>query len=146
MKVILIKDVARVGRKSEIKEVPSGYALNFLIPQKLAIPATPENVKRFSEESKKSSAQKHQSDQLFVNALEKLSIQTLTFPVDANEKGNLYKGISADDLTGFFEQQGYAIKKHDIILTHPIKEIGVQEIQLVRGPHKGICRLEIVKR
>ncbi len=146
MKVILVKDVARLGRKSEMKEVPNGHALNFLIPRKLAIPATPENIKRVNEGTKKLHEQKDHGDQLFSETLTTLSTQVLRLPVDANEKGSLYKGISVDDLTHFFEQQGLGIKKHDIILAHPIKEIGLYEIKLIHGSMEGTCRLEVVKK
>jgi large subunit ribosomal protein L9 len=145
MKVILIKDVARLGRKSEIREVPNGHALNFLIPQKLAIPATPENMKRVNEGTKKLQEQKSHADQLFADALTALSPKTLAFTVDANEKGSLYKGIGVEDLVHFFEQQGYGIRKHDIILAHPIKETGMHEIALVRGSLSGVCHLEVIK-
>ena len=53
MKVILLRDVAKIGKRFEVKEVPTGHALNFLIPKKLAEPATTEALRRHSVEMKK---------------------------------------------------------------------------------------------
>ncbi len=50
MRVILLRDIARLGRKGEIKDVPDGHAFNFLIPGKHAVPATAENTKRHAEQ------------------------------------------------------------------------------------------------
>ena len=146
MKVILIKDVARLGRKSEIKEVPSGHAVNFLIPRKMAIPATPENLKRITEVTKKNVEQKQNDLESFKEALKGLSTRTVTYATDANEKGSLFKGINVDDISGALEKEGFTIHKNHIMLDHPIKEIGIHEVVLRNGGVSGVCRLEVVKK
>ena len=97
MKVILIKDVARLGRKSEIKEVPSGHAINFLIPRKMAIPATTENLKRITEVTKKHVAKSLNDLESFKEALKGLSDRTVVYTTEANEKGSLFKGIRSEE-------------------------------------------------
>lgn len=146
MKVILIKDVARLGRKSEIKEVPSGHAINFLIPRKMAIPATPENLKRVTETSKKMGEQKQNNLASFKEMVARLNGRTVIYKTEANEKGHLFKGINADDIAKSLEAEGFAIQKNHIVLLHPLKEIGIHEVMLRHGKEEGICRLEVVKK
>lgn len=146
MKVILVKDVARLGRKSEIKDVPDGHALNFLIPRKLAIIATPESLKRVMEQVSKIGEQKLNREQEFEGALQKLSETTVMYTADANEQGHLFKGINKDDIAARMEVLGIAITKNHINLEHPIKSLGVHEVPLVYNGKKGVCRLEVVKK
>jgi large subunit ribosomal protein L9 len=146
MKVILIKDVARVGRRSEVKEVPSGHALNFLIPRKLAIPATPENMKRLNEEQRKQETKKGDSEKSFKEALDALEGVTVSYRVEANEQGHLFKGVNANDIAKHLEGEGFGIAPEDIHLEHPIKSVGVHQVPLTRGKEKGLCTLEIVKK
>lgn len=146
MRVILIKDVARLGRKSEIKEVPSGHAVNFLIPRKMAIPATPENLKRVTEVVKKHVEKSKNDLESFKEALKGLSDRTVVYVTDANEKGSLFKGINADDIAGTLEKEGFIIHKNHIMLDHPLKEVGIHEVVLRHSGVSGVCRLEVVKK
>ncbi len=146
MKVILIKDVARLGRKSEVKEVPDGHALNFLIPRKLAIIATPESMKRLTEELKEQGAQKAEVLASFVSLCETLAEHTVTYSAVANEQGHLFKGVSADDVSRRLAEEGFRLPVGSILLEHPLKDVGVHEIPLSYGGKKGVCRLEIIKQ
>lgn len=146
MKVILIRDVAKLGRKSSIVEVPSGHALNFLIPRKLALPATPQNLKQHTEELKKQQEHHAKDHEQFLSAVKKLASNPLTLAVDTNEKGHLYKGIGPDDIHALFREKGYLIEKRAIILPHSIKSVGTYEIPLVYGSEQGVCHLVIVKK
>lgn len=146
MKVILVKDVARLGRKSEIKDVPDGHALNFLIPRKLAIIATPESLKRVMEQVSKIGEQKLHGEQEFEGALKKLEAAPVVYTTEANEQGHLFKGINKDDIAALLEGLGVAIKKNHINLEHPIKSLGIHEVPLSHNGVKGVCRLEVVKK
>lgn len=146
MKVILIKDVARLGRKSEIKEVPDGHAINFLIPRKLAIIATPEGTKRVLESAHKHEAYVQNNLKTFEEALRKMESGVPVYTTDANAQGHLFKGVSAENIATHLHQAGYPITKANVELAHPIKELGTHEIRLVHGTVHGVCRLEIVKK
>lgn len=146
MKVILLKDIARLGRRSEVKEVPAGHAINFLIPRKMAVIATPESMSRLTEEVKKHQEQKEHTQDNFREALKKLSELTVQYPVQANAQGHLFKGINADDIARQLQVEGIVIEKGAVILKHPIKELGIHEIVLKQGGVEGVCRLEIVKK
>jgi large subunit ribosomal protein L9 len=146
MKVILTKDVARLGRKSEIKEVPDGHALNLLIPRNLAIAATSENVRKLKEENRLKDIQKEEALKAFKRACESLSKGAIRLSADANNKGHLFKGINAEDISKRLESEGIHVPPSQIGLTQPLKDIGVHQVSLSFGEAKGVCQLEIVKK
>lgn len=144
MKVILIQDVARLGRRSEIKDVPRGHALNFLIPRKLVIPATSENLKRHKELMSKSESLKAETVQSFQDVLTTLKDQTVTHKAPANEKNHLFSGVGAEAIVEILKEQGHHIDASVIKLEQPIKELGAFTIELEQGDIKGNFTLEIV--
>jgi large subunit ribosomal protein L9 len=146
MKVILLRDVARLGRKSEVKEVPDGHALNFLIPRKLAIIATPESMKKHTAEVRQHDSQKDQAHARFVEACQKLAVSVVTYKAEANAQGHLFKGVNAQDVSECLEREGYTIAKQFIVLTHPLKEIGLHKIPIRFDGVEGVCQLEIIKK
>ncbi len=146
MRVILLKDVARLGRKSEIKEVPNGHATNFLIPRGLAIIATSESLKRVTEVVKKHAEHKEHDLESFKKALAQLSEKVVSYVTEANDKGSLFKGVNSDDIVRTLESQGIHITKEQVVLAHPLKTLGVHEVPLMHGAVHGVCQLEIVKK
>ena len=125
MKVILIKDVEDLGKKYEIKDVKPGYARNFLIPNKLAQPATEktmkwlevqnENIKKIQEEGFKKS-------QLIASKVDGLE---LIFSLKVGEKGQLFESISEQKIREKIEKETeIKISKNQIKLKEPIKEVG----------------------
>lgn len=146
MKVILLKDVARLGRKSEVKDVPLGHAQNFLIPRKLAVLATPENLKRLNADTTRIKKEEAEEIQSFEQALSGLKGQKVTYAAEANEQGHLFRGVNAKDIAGTIQALGFSVDEHNVVLEHPLKTIGVHEITLVRGEQRGVCTLEIVAK
>ena len=143
MKVILLKDVAKIGRRLEVREVPDGHALNFLIPRKLAEIATPQGLRRLEELKKKQAEGKVRKGTSFKEALETLSQNPPTIYVEANEKGHLFKGIKVEDIANYLTGQGFDIEEKNIVLAAPLKEIGVHEITLTDGTQKGIVTVTL---
>lgn len=147
MKVILIKDVARLGRKSEVKDVPDGHALNFLIPKKLAVIATPEQLRRVTEEAKKHGEQHEHALKEFTQICESLKGKVVNYSVEANEQGHLFKGINAEDIVKHLKDTEKIVLSADVVhLEHPIKDLGTHQIPLSFKGVQGVCTLEIVKK
>lgn len=98
MKVIILKDVGGVGKRNEVKEIADGYALNYLIPQGLAVQATPEKVstlrKRLEEEAR-SSAERNAE---LASRIKAVDGRKIIIRVKANERGHLFKSVSKKDL------------------------------------------------
>ncbi len=146
MKVILQRDVAKVGRRFDIVDVPSGHAQNFLIPRGIAIPATEGNLRKIAEQTKRK-AEKHGVDvATFQEALQALQGATIEMPVDANPTGGLFKGIKAEDIAEFLASQGHSVSASLIILPQPIKHTGTHAIELNSGKHTGTFSLVLVSR
>lgn len=146
MKVILLRDVARIGKKSDVVEVPDGHAINFLIPRKHAVIATGENLKRVLNEKDTRASQEQAQLKNFTDALERLKGVSIQYVADANEQGHLFKGIRADDVVATLGQHGLTISKQHVHLDAPIKEVGVHRISVTLGGVQGDIQLEVVKK
>lgn len=145
MKIILLRDVARLGRKSEVKDVPDGHAINFLIPRKLAVIATSENLKRVNEVKEKHTQSEEERLSKFKEILAQHT-EPIPYSVDANEQGHLFKGIHAEDIAALLNTRGFSLSKENIVLEQPIKDIGVHTISLILGKGKGAVQLHVVKK
>src|SRR4051812_13694300 len=98
MKIILLKDVPKVGKRYDVKNVADGYALNMLIPRGLAQVATNDAVKRVELAKSNDMTQKKIQDELLVKNLEIIKNLTLTLKERANEKGSLFAGVTREML------------------------------------------------
>ena len=98
MKVIFLKDVARVGKRHDIKEVNGGYAANFLFPNKLAEIATPSAIAALERRMKEVVVQKEIQNELLVKNLEEIKSKVITIKGKTNEKGSLFSAIHKKDL------------------------------------------------
>ena len=144
MKVIFLKDVPKVGRKFDIKEVSDGYAQNALIPRKLAVAATPEHVRR-AEIEKGALVTAEKEKVAGINALiGKLQEEPLRLSLPANEKGHLFKGIHASDLVAAIQvQYGIKVLERELVLPTPLKDVGTHTIDIHSGSRKGVCTVVI---
>lgn len=146
MKVILLQDVAKIGRRSQIVEVPDGYARNQLIPKRMAEPASAANTKRIEKMQAEASASDEAGKAKFVTALEALRASTLRIMVDANEKGHMFKAVSAADVIVSAVEAGVEIEEKMISFDSPIKEVGEHTVKLVAGTEKANFTIEVIKK
>ncbi|MDO8561747.1 MAG: 50S ribosomal protein L9 [bacterium] len=145
MKVILLKDVARVGKRDVIKEVSDGYALNFLIPQGLAQEASAKNIAKYDKRQKIHEVQTLTEDTKSKELAQKLSEDKITMKVRVNESGHLYESISAkriaSEITRKYKQE---ISESAVILDEPIKKAGEAKVEIKLGVHRAIATVEVV--
>lgn len=146
MKVILVRDVAKIGRRNQIVEVPNGYAQNQLIPKKWALAATPENLKRITSLNAGVSASKDAKEEVFLKAVEALKKIELTITTEANEQGHLFKAIHAADVTEAAKAVSVDLDTSAVVILEQIKSLGAHEITLVHGQHKIPYTITIVKK
>lgn len=146
MKVILLKDVAKIGRKASVVEVPDGYALNKLIPGKMAEPATPVNLKKIAK-LKSDLASSQEADKAhFVELKKVLTEKVLKIAMDVNEKGHSFKAVSENDILAAAQELGMKFDPATVVIAKPIKELGEHEVQLVLGANKANLTIEVVKK
>jgi len=130
MKVILLNDVQKLGRKYDIKEVSSGYAQNLLIPTGLAVAATGEALKRYSQQKAALDGEWKIQDELLSKNLQGLSEFVLTVQGKANEKGHLFAGLHKAEIAKELEANHIMIDPEAIVLEHAIKEVGEHMIEV----------------
>ncbi|TFG74589.1 MAG: 50S ribosomal protein L9 [Thermodesulfobacteriales bacterium] len=130
MRVILITDVDSVGRMGEIKEIKNGLARNYLIPQKMAIRATPGNIKIWEQKSniiqKREEGLKAEA-QGFASKLDGASV---TIPVKVGEDNKLFGSVTSQNISDALKEIGLEVSRKNIELDSPIKEIGTHNISV----------------
>ncbi|RPH74981.1 MAG: 50S ribosomal protein L9 [Candidatus Rokuibacteriota bacterium] len=124
MKVILLDDVAKLGRRGEVRDVSDGYARNFLIPKKLALGASAGNLKNLEhiKQQQDSKALRIKGD---AEGLQQ-RIEALTYEErrQASEEGKLFGSVTSQDLVDFLGAHGIKIERRRIQLDEPIKTLG----------------------
>lgn len=134
MKVILLKDISKVGRCYEVKEVASGYALNFLIPRGLAKPATDSEIQKIEQLKAVQKKEDEKNVEEFKKLVESISGEKVIVESKVNEKGHLFKGLHEKDLSGALKsKRGVEVPVEKIKLEKPIKEVGDYEVEIA-GP------------
>ena len=130
MKVILLKDIKKVGKKFDIKDVSDGYALNFLIPQKFAEVSNTSNAKKINGMKATFEAQKKIQEDLLSKNLKSLEGISIELKESANEKGHLFKGVHKEEIVAALKAQGHLdITADYIVLDKPLKEVGEHKVE-----------------
>jgi large subunit ribosomal protein L9 len=128
MKIILQEEVEKLGRRGEVVEVADGYARNFLLPRKLAIPATGGNLKRLeqirAQLAKRTASEKASAEQL----AQTLNSVSVTIARKAGESDQLFGSVTAADIAEALAAQGFNVDKRRIQLDEPIKLIGEYQV------------------
>jgi len=124
MRIILLQEVAGLGNRGEVKEVKDGYAINFLIPQKLAAVATPAVLKQLEEKKLQEQRQAEKTKESSVALKGKIEGKALSFRRKA-EEGKLFGSVTRSDIAKELNAHfGFKLKADDIKLAKPFKELG----------------------
>jgi large subunit ribosomal protein L9 len=134
MEVILCQKVPKVGKIGDVVKVKDGFARNFLLPQKLACLATPDNKRRIEHEKAirlKEETQAKKTAQEFADRIAKVSC---TVTVEVNDLDKLYGSVSDIDIAKALELEGLSIDRKMIELEKPIDELGIFEVSVKIHP------------
>lgn len=124
MKVLLIKDVYKLGRAGDIKKVADGYGRNFLISQRFAVLATEGALKQVQKIKAQAEVQRTAQNDELKGLAEQIKAVTLTFPAKAGETGKLYGSITTQDVaTALTEQVRFEVKRQQVDM-QPIRALG----------------------
>lgn len=130
MKVILREDVANLGTAGTIVQVADGYARNFLLPRNFAIPATGNNLKQFEHEKRVMEAKRAKRKKEAETLKGKLERISCSISKKVGEQDKLYGSVTTLDIEKAFNAEGFNIDKKDILLTEPIKALGVYTVPI----------------
>ena len=130
MEVILREDIDKLGSRGQLVKVAPGYARNFLLPKRLAVPATEANKKIIEQERQ---AHLRRETKLAADAADlgkMMSGVVLTISQKAGESDQLFGSVTSKDIAEALEKQGYTIERRKIALDEPIKTLGEFKVPL----------------
>ena len=130
MEVILREHVDNLGRRGEIVKVAAGYARNYLLPRKLALPVTEGNKKHVERERKimemREAEEKGQAEVMS----SRLALIEISIARRVGETDQLYGSVTAVDIADFLKSKGFEIDRRKLILPEPIKTLGDHKVPL----------------
>lgn len=139
MQVVLTKDVKGTGRANEVVTVKDGFALNFLIARKLAVPASGNALKQAELRKEQMGAKRELDAKLISERLVSLAETKIQFVKKANEQGHLYDAVDAVEIA-----EKAAIPEDAVRIERPFKDLGVHEVPVAFGEQFGKLTIEIV--
>ncbi len=146
MKVIFLQDVSRVARVGEVKEVADGYGRNFLLPQKLAVLASPGAVKDMGAMIRREASHRAKTEAELAELANQLDGKEIFLKAKVGEKDKLYGSITLADIAVELERAtGLVVDKRKIELAEPIKALGSAEVKV--HVHKDVSvqlKIEVV--
>lgn len=143
MRVVLLQDVEKLGKKYEVKEVAEGYARNFLIPQGLAKPATRE-VLDWAKEQQEIEEEKDKEELERIGKLAStIDGLEVEIPVKVGEKGQLFEKIDAQDIAAALKKMGYNVDKKQIELAENIGDLGEFDAK-VKFAHNLEAQIKVI--
>jgi large subunit ribosomal protein L9 len=130
MEVILREHVDNLGRRGEIVKVAAGYARNYLLPRKLALPATEGNKKHVERERRIMEAKEAQEKGQAEALAERLALLEVSIARRVGETEQLYGSVTAADIAEYLKGKGVEIDRRKLILPEPIKTLGDHQVPL----------------
>ncbi|MBN2407316.1 MAG: 50S ribosomal protein L9 [Elusimicrobia bacterium] len=147
MKLILRKDIEKLGKFGETVNVSNGYARNYLLPRDLAWPFEDKYVNMIGDlrnkmESEKAKAREHAGE-----TAKKIEDISITVEVEVGEEDKLFGSVTNIDIREKLEENGIKVDKKDIQIEEPIKKLGVYKVTVNLHPEvKATCKLWVVKK
>ena len=128
MKVILTADVVKLGKSGDMKVVAEGFARNFLIPQKLAVPAAGGAYRAWQHDiASREDKRRREREESEIYAT-RIASTTLTMGVKVGDGGKLFGSITAKDIADALGRRGIVIDRHKVDLDEPLKSLGTYKV------------------
>jgi large subunit ribosomal protein L9 len=130
MKIILRQDHESLGKVGDIIEVKAGFARNYLIPRKLALQATPQNLQIFEHDKKTDEIKELKDKRAAEEAAVKLRSVSLTATVPVGEEDKVFGAVTSQNIAELLSAKGFDIDRRKIVLDEPLKALGVYEVPI----------------
>ncbi|MBX4199959.1 50S ribosomal protein L9 [Candidatus Parcubacteria bacterium] len=130
MKIILLRDIKGVGKKYEEKQVSDGYAINSLLPKKLAVPATGAVAGQIKSLKENESRHEEALVKKLHEEVYKLTGKEIKIVEKANEKNHLFRALSRDKIAELLKKENINIPEEFIVLENPIRDLGTFTIPI----------------
>ncbi len=122
-KLLLRRDVPKLGHVGDIVEVSEGYARNYLVPHHLAVEPTRVNLKAIEDEKKRAEAMRIAQRHQLESRVEAMANVEVTIAAAANEEGHLYGSVGPREIAVALREEGYDIEASQVRLHHPIRQL-----------------------
>ena len=134
MKLLLQRNIEKLGNIGDIVEVAAGYGRNYLLPQGFAVEVTADNVNRFEGMRRRLIALEQETKEKFEVLAKEIEKASCTVVTNASEEGHLYGSVNARDIAIQFAAEDIEIEPKSILLTEPIKELGIYMVRIRLHP------------
>jgi large subunit ribosomal protein L9 len=134
MQVILLERIGRLGQMGDVVNVRDGYARNFLLPQKKALRATADNLKRFEKDRAQLEARNLELKKEAEAVAAKLEGKSFLAIRQAGDTGQLSGSVTPRDISDLVTAGGFSVDKRQIVLDRPIKTLGLQPLRVALHP------------
>jgi len=134
MQVLLRKDHDPLGKAGDIVAVVTGYARNYLFPQKIATPVTDDNLRQLEGEKRRAQREAEKRREALIEAGKRLDAVSCTIAAQATEAGTLFGSVTAAQVAAALRQEGFEVPEEAVHLEHPIKETGVYAVEIQLAP------------
>jgi len=128
VKVILTKDVAKLGKSGDMKAVADGFATNYLIPQKLAVPASGGAFRAYQHDIASREEKRKKEREENEIAATRIGSTTLTLGVKVGDAGKLYGSVGAKEIAEALGRRGIVVDRHKVDLEEPLKSLGTYKV------------------
>ena len=134
MKVLLVEDVNRLGWLGDVLEVSTGYARNYLLPQRLGVIPTEANLRSLAQEKASRAEERIREQKRLEQAAAAVEGAEVVIAAKANEQGHLFGSIATGDIAANLREQGFEVADEVVQLPEHIKEVGTHSVTLQFGP------------
>ena len=147
IQVVLTENDPKLGKRGQVIKVSSGFAQNFLFPQKKAKPATPDNLRSFEQEKARTAKEEAERLAEAKEQAARLSAVRLRLEVSVGEGDKLFGSVTSQDIIESLSAQGVTLERKKLHLEEPIKKLGAHEIECRLHPEVTLrLRIEVVRK
>ncbi|WP_299376615.1 50S ribosomal protein L9 [uncultured Tateyamaria sp.] len=146
MQVILLERVAKLGQMGDVVDVKSGYARNYLLPQKKALTASKANIADFEAQKAQLEARNLETKKEAEALGDKLNGQQFIVIRQASDGGNLYGSVTPRDASDVATAEGFSVDRKQVVIPNPIKELGLHDVHITLHPEvEAVIQLNVAR-
>lgn len=144
MEVLLLSDIAGIGKKNDLLNVASGYALNFLLPKRMALVATPKVRKQYAEFIRKRAEERSEEKALQESLASALSGKVVHITAKISKAGKLYAAVNEQTIIDTLHSEfSVTLPAHAIRIPEPIKTVGTHTVQVALGTQTTSLTIDV---
>lgn len=147
MKIILLKNIDKLGKEGDLVDVKDGYGRNYLLPLNMALPGNKENLKKIDKLKEKREKQQAKEKENLAKIKEKINNLSITITAEAKDDESLYGTVTKLQIQNLLQKEGLELNKEKIILDKAIDKLGVYKIPVAIAPDiESVFRLWVVRK